>query len=194
MFQKKDNQELKRLKEELEAIKRKADENLAGWKRALADFSNFKKEQESEKKSFIKFANLGIILEILPVLDNFDAAWKTLPKDIENNAWVKGIGHIKSQLENLIKGMGVEKIGKAGEKFDPQIHEAVECGENKKPASIDNIGSNKLHKESATTDDTEIDRLHRENVARETLKIAEIIQKGYRLHGKVIRPAKVKVS
>lgn len=169
---KEENKELEKFKKELEAIKKKADENLAGWKRALADFSNFKKEKESEQKEFVKFSQASLILEILPILDNFDAAWKTLPKDLESGVWVKGIGHVKSQLANLLKSKGVEEIGKAGEEFNPEIHEAVE--KNLKSTS-------------------QISKLKTANQNSKII-VTEIMQKGYKLHEKVIRPAKVRVS
>lgn len=157
------NTELGKLKHDLAHAHLKAEENLAGWKRALADFVNYKKIQEEEKKSFLEFANADLIFEILPVLDNFNAAWKVLPKDLEKNPWVAGIGHVRGQLENILKNRGVEEVGKIGEEFNPQFHEAVEKIEDKKAEK----------KEKAT--------------------IKEILQKGYKLNGQVLRPAKVKV-
>jgi molecular chaperone GrpE len=186
MFQRKENtkerQESEQLKKELLEAKRKADENLAGWKRTLADFANFKKDQEKIQEEFVKFSQASLILEILPVLDNFETAWKTLPKDIENNAWVKGIGHVKSQLENLLKSKGVEEIGKVGEEFNPEVHEAVEKELKAQSSKL----------KAMPTESSIHDKIRTAQNA--TPRIVEIMQKGYKLHGKVIRPAKVRVN
>ncbi|MEW6408041.1 MAG: nucleotide exchange factor GrpE [Patescibacteria group bacterium] len=183
---KRDN-EIGKLKKELEESKKKTEENLAGWKRALADFSNYKKEQDAAQKEFIEFANAELILEILPVMDSFDVAWRAMPRDLEKNPWVVGIGHIKTQLENLLKNRGVEEVGRVGEEFDPEVHEAVERAGDKKPATTENTESSRLHgdKKIATTETLKLN---------ETLKVVGIVQKGYKLHGKLIRPAKVRVT
>lgn len=117
--------ETKDSKKEIEELKKKVEENLAGWKRALADYENFKKREEENKKELICFSNLNLILEILPILDNFQHAYNSLPKELEKNNWVLGIKYIKDQLENLLKSIGVEEIKAVGEKFDPRLHEAV---------------------------------------------------------------------
>jgi len=157
-FSKKD---IDKLKKELEEAKRKAEENLAGWKRALADYANFKKREEEAKKELIKFANENLILEILPIFDNFQNAYKSLPKDLEKNNWVEGIKYIKLQFENILKKIGVEEIKTVGEKFNPELHEAVEKVKiNEKKSGV----------------------------------VVDEVSKGYKLNGKVIRVAKVKVS
>lgn len=171
--------ELEKIKQELQEMKKKAEEYLGGWKRALADFANFKKEQERAKEEFVKFSQESLILEILPILDNFEVAWKNLPKNLGANPWVKGIHHIKSQLENLLQSKGVERIGKVGEDFDPQIHEAVEY-----------IKEEKL--ESSSMGDKE--KESQEKKRAWYLKVSEVVQSGYKLNGKVIRAAKVKVK
>lgn len=113
-------------KNEIEELKQKAVENLAGWKRALADYNNFKKRQAENEKELVKYSNENLILDILPVLDNFRHAYKGLPKDMEGNAWVEGIKYIKVQFEDVLKNSGVEEIKSIGEEFNPEIHEAVE--------------------------------------------------------------------
>ena len=86
---------------------------------------------------------------------------KQLPKNLNNDEYIKGIFQIKTQLENFLKNQEVEEIKTFGEKFDPNFHEVIEEVEvkDKEPGIV----------------------------------VAEI-QKGYKLHGRIIRPAKVKVS
>ncbi len=147
------------LKKELEEYKKKSEEYLAGWQRARADFLNYKKEEMVRVSEILKYANLDLILKILPILDNFELAEKNLSGRNDEN--IKGILQIKLQLQDFLKNQGVEEIKSLGEKFDPNFHEVVESIE----ASED--------KESGI--------------------ITEEIQKGYKLDGQVIRPAKVKV-
>jgi molecular chaperone GrpE len=127
MKKKKDTKsEIAKLEEQLKEYKKKAETNLEGWKRAKADYINLKKRVESSNQAAVKYANESLILSLLPILDNFQSAYSTLSKDIEDNNWVKGIGYIKNQLELFLKDNNVEKIEVVGKKFDPEFHEAVE--------------------------------------------------------------------
>lgn len=146
---------------DLEKYKEQAEEYLVGWKRAKADLINYKKRQEEVAQEFIKFTNQDLILELLPLLDNFRLAAQHLPKELKNSEWVKGIFQIKNQLENLLKTRGVEEIKSVGEKFNPELHESVE--------------------EIKSSD-------------KKTGMIIEEVQRGYKLNGKVIRAARVKIS
>jgi molecular chaperone GrpE len=116
----------KNKKSEIEELKEKLDEAMNGWKRALADYENFKRRSEEDKKELVQYACENLILEILPILDNFQSAYKSLPKDLEDNNWAIGIKYIKDQFENVLKGNGVEELKTVGEKFNPEVHEAIE--------------------------------------------------------------------
>lgn len=120
MFKKKENKELIELK-------KKCDEYLNGWKRAQADYQNLKKQTVSQQIDFIKFANENVILELIPVLDNFQSAYNALPKELVNNSWVQGIKFIKKQLEDVLVKNGVKQIECLNKEFDPKFHEAVNC-------------------------------------------------------------------
>ncbi len=128
---KKDKKE-KELKKELEEVERNAQEYLDGWKRVKADYVNLKRRSEEEKKEITNFANSVLILKILPVLDNFDQAFKHLKKTEKDDKWTEGIIQVKNQLEEILKSEGVEKIKTIRCKFDPQLHEAIICEKNSK--------------------------------------------------------------
>ena len=69
---------------------------------------------------------MDVISQILPVLDNFEASLSHVPEKEKNSAWVAGITHIKRQIEDMLRNNGVEEIAvKIGDKFDPEVHEAV---------------------------------------------------------------------
>ncbi|OGI30735.1 MAG: nucleotide exchange factor GrpE, partial [Candidatus Moranbacteria bacterium RIFOXYB12_FULL_35_8] len=95
MFSKKDSKEKLKAKEDIKTEKvEKAEEvqleikeekisqeqkNLDGWKRCQADFENYKKRQETLQWELAKYSGLNLILQILPVLDNFHAATDHIP-------------------------------------------------------------------------------------------------------------------
>lgn len=131
---------------------------LDSWKRCQADFENYKKDQAKHQEEFRKYAKMDMTLQILPVLDNFEMSLEHVPEEKKGNGWVEGITHIKRQIEDVLKNNGVEEIEvKAGDKFDPEIHEAV-GGEGKKEV------------------------------------VKKVLQKGYKLNGRIIRAARVEVE
>jgi len=162
-------QNIEELKKKLEECEKLKDEYLAGWQRERADFLNYKREELERIGEILKYTNVGLILNILPILDNFEIAEKKLPEDLKNDENVKGILQIKNQILNFLKNQGVEEIKSAGEKFDPNFHEAVE--EIEPPSA-------------KATEGKDI----------KSGIIVEEIQKGYKIHGKVLRPAKVRVA
>ncbi len=95
------------------------------WLRAVADYQNLKKETVKQKEEWIKFANAGLILELLPVVNHFKEALKHIPKEEKELDWVKGIIQIKKQMDDFLAKLDIEEIKTVGEKFDPELHEAV---------------------------------------------------------------------
>jgi molecular chaperone GrpE len=94
-------------------------------KRVAADFDNFRKRTEEEKKTTFGLAQAQTLLELAPVLDNFRRATEHLPNDLQGNNWVTGVLYIQKQLEQIFTDHGVKKIATTGEQFSPQLHEAV---------------------------------------------------------------------
>jgi molecular chaperone GrpE len=86
-------------------------------KRALADYQNLEKRVTSEKSEWIKSANKGLLLRLLPALDNLSLA--------EKHTQDEGISLSISQILSAFKEEGVEKIETLGKDFDPNLMEAV---------------------------------------------------------------------
>ncbi|MEK9129935.1 MAG: nucleotide exchange factor GrpE [Patescibacteria group bacterium] len=137
MEQQNEEQELQKINEELEKCKQQQEENLAGWQRAKADLINFKRQNEKEKEDWVKFSNLNLILQLLPVLDYLQLANNQQPETNDNQIqkWMQGIGHIQRQFENILKDIGLEKIKTIGENFNPEIHESLGSEESLKTES-----------------------------------------------------------
>lgn len=124
------------LDEQLEKVKKEAEENLAGWKRAMADYQNLKKETERERVGAIKLGAQSVIAAILPALDHFNDAVRHIPDNEMEKSWVAGILLIKKELEEVLKQMGIEKMETIGEHFDPNLHEAVGEDNGEKPGTV----------------------------------------------------------
>ena len=154
------DKKVKKIKEQFKTCEHERAEYLAGWQRAKADYINLHREHEKKIADYFKFANEGLILEFLPILDSFDAAIK--------NGGDKGIEQLYNQLLSILKNNGLEQIKALNEKFNPELHEVIEVV--------------KSDKEEGTCPE------------RSRGVVVEEIQKGYKLHGKVIRASKVKVA
>ena len=117
------------------------EEALAGWKRALADLENFKTRSKKEKEVFRQYCLEDLFLEIVPVLDNFDAAWDHLPEDKKKDNLILGFFHIKNQLQKILQDRGLEEmITKVGDDFDENKHEALAAGkQNDKQGKIKKV-------------------------------------------------------
>jgi molecular chaperone GrpE len=123
--EKRTSAELEELKKELETAKADAESNLNGWKRAQADFINFKRRTEVEKEETIKYCTTGLITNILPVLDDFARAEAAIPQDKDNSRFLDGMKMVERKLRNFLEGQGIAEIKTEGEMFDPNLHEAV---------------------------------------------------------------------
>ena len=132
-------EDIETLKETLAEAKAKAEANLAGWQRAQADFVNYKKRSEQEKQDLSKFANSVLILNLLPVLDDFERAFSSLPPKMGKLSWLDGIKLIERKLWAVLQAQGLSPIKALGEPFDPQFHEAIRQDKGKEGIVIEEI-------------------------------------------------------
>ncbi len=103
------------------------DELLLDLQRTRADFENYRKNVEREKKSAYDAGEIKAILKLLPVIDTLERAVVNVPKELSDNAWAQGIVAVSKQLDKQLKGLGLEKIvATPGTAFDPELHQAVQ--------------------------------------------------------------------
>jgi len=102
-----------------------ADEYLNNWKRAQADFLNYKRRTEQERLETGKYANAQLILALLPVLDDYDRAVDSVPAQDANRDWLQGVKLIATKLRTILQTQGLAPIEAVGKPFDPALHEAV---------------------------------------------------------------------
>jgi len=110
-------------------LKEEADKAKEYWDRLLrlqADFENTRKRLEREKNDFIKFANEGIVLELLSILDDLERTVELAQsKHQDLAAFLKGAEMILAHLYEMLKEHGVRPIEANGKIFDPNYHEAL---------------------------------------------------------------------
>lgn len=122
---------IKKHNKELIELKKKADEYLNNWKRSQADYFNLKRRVDEEKKEILSLANKDLIMQILPILDNFRRAFNQVPNEYKDSDWLSGIKQLEKQLEKIISNEGLERILTVGQEFNPNFHEAVLSEEKK---------------------------------------------------------------
>ena len=90
-----------------------------------AELINYRKRKDEEVSNMLKYANQDLIMEILPIVDNFERALKLSEKDETNAKFAEGFKMLYNGLVNTLHKFGVEEIKSTGEKFDPTYHEAL---------------------------------------------------------------------
>lgn len=113
--------------EELKARAAKADDNWDRLLRTTADFENFKKRAARERQDAVKFANESLIEKLVPVLDAFDMALAAAQNNSAETAesLQTGVTMIHQQLKSALADAGLEEVNAAGQRFDPNLHEAL---------------------------------------------------------------------
>lgn len=144
--------------DEAELLRQKLAQMTEAAKRALADLQNYKKRVEEEKKSLREFAAVGLILELLPIVDNFARATASLPPELTAHPWSAGLLSVEKQLGDLLAKQGLKTVEGLGSALDPLKHEAV----------LQSPGPKDI--------------------------VLAILENGYLIGDKVLKPAKVKVG
>lgn len=162
-----------KLKEELEKTRQEAKAHYDNYLRAVAEFDNYRKRMQKENEEFREYAYANLLLDLVPVLENFDRALFHIGLGVKNNSkannesakpepsWVNGIKIIYNQMKEILLKYGFQEYSCLGEEFDPKKCEAVSFIEtDEKPPNI----------------------------------VFEEVGKGYMFKGKVLRPSLVIVS
>ena len=151
---------------ELESKVKELEETIADLKdkalRDAAETENYKKRLRADKESAVRYANEGLIKDLLDPLDNFSRAVEAAGSTGDIESIKTGVSMVENQLQSILRNSwGLEPYSPEGEDFDPSEMEACLVQED-------------------------------ENLDRE--KVLQVLLKGYKLNGKVIRAAKVMVG
>ena len=113
--------------------------------RLQAEFENYKKRMAREKAEFLKFATEGLLLELLPVLDNLERAITSARAETTSHeAVVEGIDMIVRLFRATLEKAGVKSMDAVGKPFDPNLHQAVAQVES--PGGPDNVVVEEIQK------------------------------------------------
>lgn len=113
------------LLQELEEAKKKEAEYLDGWQRARAELANARKRFQREQEQAYANARADLLGRVLPIVDDFERAFATLPAEAEEEPWLGGVRLIWRKFQTLLQQEGVTAIEAAGQEFDPYLHQAV---------------------------------------------------------------------
>ena len=129
--------------EELTELKNQLEQMTELAKRTMADMQNYKRRQEEERRMIVTIANSQFVSGLLPILDNLERASshkpdaETLPEEAKE--WAKGLEISINQLQKFVEEVGVKKIESLGEKFDPNLHEALVYGPGEKDLIVEEL-------------------------------------------------------
>jgi molecular chaperone GrpE len=95
--------------------------------RTRADFENYRKRVELEKKAATEMGETKAILKLLPVVDTIERAIVHIPEDIADHQWVQGVAGLVKQLDKSLSGMDLKRIqANPGDEFNPELHQAIQ--------------------------------------------------------------------
>jgi molecular chaperone GrpE len=152
--------------DELTVAQREREEYFALAQRTQADFENYRKRAARDAAAAGERAKSGLVRELLPVVDNLERALDAATAGERNDGQpaehlADGVRLVHSELVAVLARSGVEAFDPRGEKFDPELHEALSM---------------------------------RSEDGAEPGTVLDVVEKGYRLNGVVLRPARVVVS
>jgi molecular chaperone GrpE len=114
------------LQGEIQALKTQIEERTGQYMRIAADFDNYRKRTQREKEEFEQQIKCSTIIEMLPVVDNFERARSQIKPQTEQETTIhKSYQSVYKQLVDCLKRVGVSPMRAQGAEFDPTLHEAV---------------------------------------------------------------------
>lgn len=117
---------MKKLRDELSAVKKEKAEYLDGWQRSKAEMVNSRKEAAEATGRASLNARVGFLEDLLPALDSFDMAMMGDGWQKVDPAWRVGVESIRSQITSALQANGIESFAKVGDAYDPALHDISE--------------------------------------------------------------------
>jgi molecular chaperone GrpE len=93
--------------------------------RSQADFENYKKRAAREKDEAIKYANSSLLEKLIAIVDNFELGLEAARAEGEKSPIFSGMSMVLKQLMDFLSDSGLKPIDATGQKFDPNLHEAI---------------------------------------------------------------------
>ncbi len=114
-----------------------ATDELTKWRdtalRTAAEYDNYRKRCVKDREEFTRYANRGLLEELLPVIDNFEMGMQMAGQDTQSMIYI-GMSMVKKQLDDFLTGQGVEALTtNVGDMFDHNVHEAIQSEPSDQP-------------------------------------------------------------
>ena len=109
----------------LEESGRLASEYLDHLQRLQAEFDNYKKRVDREKKELIEYASTELVSELIDIMENLERGVASAKGSDDIDSIVKGMEMVSTQLKDILGSRGLKPIEAVGKKFDPHYHEAM---------------------------------------------------------------------
>jgi molecular chaperone GrpE len=148
---------LENLQQQLQAKTLEATNNYDRFIRQVAELENFKRRSAKEREEAIRFANEGLIKDLLPILDNLERAVSHAASGDNGKSFTEGVEMILKAFLDVLAKHGVTQIAALGQPFDPSKHEAM--------AQIETSG----HKHNSIVEEHHKGYLFRERLLRPAL-------------------------
>jgi molecular chaperone GrpE len=153
--------ELEVLRVRAETAEQEREQFRALAQRTRADFENYQKRQQREQAQDRLYANTGLAGDLLPMLDNLDRALAAAKQAGEKGPLVQGVAMVQSQVLDMLRRHGIQRMDVQGKPFDPNLHQAV---------------------------------MQQPTADQPPLTVLQVLENGYMIHERVLRPARVIVS
>ncbi|MGQ0679696.1 MAG: nucleotide exchange factor GrpE [Actinomycetota bacterium] len=114
-----------RFDDELIEARRQAASHLDDLQRLKAEFDNYRKRTFKEQTRLVELASLGVMSQLLGVLDHFDLAVTAAGQTTDYDRMLKGVQMVHRELKEVLRASGLEIIDAQGKLFDPNVHEAA---------------------------------------------------------------------
>lgn len=113
------------LHQEIEALRKDAEDTQNSYMRVLADFDNYRKRQREETARLSHAAREQLLLQLLPIVDNFDRSVQAAEAEHSYESLVEGVTLTLRQIHEMLAKEGLQAIEAVGQEFDPEFHEAL---------------------------------------------------------------------
>lgn len=131
----KKSSQLDELKAQLAEKESELSELKDKYLRIFAEFDNYKKRTMKEKMDFMRNASQDVLVDLLPVLDDFDRAKQSADSENTDEVFSEGVTLVFNKLGNVMKSKGIVPMETNGAVFDAELHEAI----TKIPAPSDDM-------------------------------------------------------
>lgn len=122
---KKEDKKVAKLEKALKKAEEERDAFKDSYQRTFSEFNNFKKRNATASSQANQNGMCDAIAKILPVIDNFERALEHVDEQ-QDDAFAQGVSMVYKQLIDILNGMEVKEIPAQDEKFDPNVHQAIQ--------------------------------------------------------------------